>query len=245
MIDKRINFRYGGDTMGGPNDKSNDQGETSSDSGFSDNSSNNTNNTNSGNNDYNFTGPADLGVTTRTVDRITAPPAQEYVGNIGNDNQTVSTPQVNTLVAEPKKFNMLSFLGNTALFAFNPALALKYRKAKGMYDTAKYVTSIFDPMTTKNLNKPFEIIENLTKNIGLKDKNVVQSFKDSLTSNLTPKSKPVINTNTRNDDNGIGTLENANVLQDEYTLLLQKLQTGNITDEERVRYTMLKNMLGI
>ena len=149
------------------------------------------------------------------------------------------------LAPKQKQFNMLSFLGNTAFALANPPLYAKYKKVKGMYDTAKYVTSIFDPMTTKNLNKPFETIENLTKNIGLKDKNVVQSFKDSLTSNLTPKSKPVINTNTGNDDNGIGTLENANVLQDEYTLLLQKLQTGNITDEERVRYTMLKNMLGI
>ena len=31
----RVPLRYGGDTMGGPNDKSNDQGETSSDSGWS------------------------------------------------------------------------------------------------------------------------------------------------------------------------------------------------------------------
>jgi hypothetical protein len=34
-------------------------------------------------------------------------------------------------------------------------------------------------------------------------------------------------------------------LQDEYSILFQKLQTGNISDAERTRYTMLKNMLGI
>jgi len=32
------------------------------------------------NNDYSFTGPRDLGVTTRTVDRVTAPEAKEYIG---------------------------------------------------------------------------------------------------------------------------------------------------------------------
>ena len=274
MIDKRINFRYGGDTMGGPNDKSNDQGETSSDSGFSDNSSNNTNNTNSGNDGPQHSPHTESGYTGPTNYGPQQPP-QEIIGgdsfDVTSDNkndrekarqlaQIMEAPIPNFtpkgieyyqdgnllgLAPKQKQFNMLSFLGNTAFALANPPLYAKYRKVKGMYDTAKYVTSIFDPMTTKNLNKPFETIENLTKNIGLKDKNVVQSFKDSLTSNLTPKSKSVINTNTGNDDNGIGTLENANVLQDEYTLLLQKLQTGNITDEERVRYTMLKNMLGI
>ena len=88
----------------------------------------------------------------------------------------------------------------------------------------------------------------MTENIGLKDKNVIKSFKDSFTNNLTSKTKtkPVINTNTDNDSNdGIASLENANALQDEYSILFQKLQTGNISDAERTRYTMLKNMLGI
>ena len=88
----------------------------------------------------------------------------------------------------------------------------------------------------------------MTENIGLKDKNVIQSFKDSLTNNVTSKTKtkPVINTNTDSVSNdGINTLENANELQNEYTTLLQKLQTGSISDAERTRYTMLKNMLGI
>ena len=83
----------------------------------------------------------------------------------------------------------------------------------------------------------------MTKNIGLKDKNVIESFKNSLTSNNKTKPKPVINTNTDNDSNdGIASLENANVLQDEYSILFQKLQTGNISDAERTRYTMLIKM---
>ena len=80
---------------------------------------------------------------------------------------------------------------------------------------------------------------------------IQNEFKDILKqqSSLIPsktKTKPFINTNTDNDSNdGIASLENANVLQDEYSILFQKLQTGNISDAERTRYTMLKNMLGI
>ena len=153
---------------------------------------------------------------------------------------------INTFAPQKNQFNIFSLLGNAALFAANPVLAAKYNKAKSIYKGAKYVKDLAQPYTTKNLNKPFEIVEGLTKNIGLKDKNVIKSFKDSLTSNLTSKTKPVINTNTDNDSNdGIASLENANVLQDEYSILFQKLQTGNISDAERTRYTMLKNMLGI
>ena len=153
---------------------------------------------------------------------------------------------LNTFAPKKDQFNMFSLLGNAALFAINPALAAKYRQAKSLYSGAKYAKDLIQPYTTKNLNKPFEVIEGLTKNIGLKDKNVIQSFKDSLTNNVTSKTKPVINTNTDSGSNdGINTLENANALQDEYRTLLQKLQTGSISDAERTRYTMLKNMLGI
>ena len=145
------------------------------------------------------------------------------------------------------KFSMGNFLLNAGMFAINPALAAKYRQAKSLYTGAKYATNILSDITGKNVSKPFQTVENLTKNIGLKDKNVIKSFKDSFTNNLTSKTKtkPVINTNTDNDNNGIASLEDANVLQDEYSILFQKLQTGNISDAERTRYTMLKNMLGI
>ena len=145
------------------------------------------------------------------------------------------------------KFSMGNLLLNAGMFAINPGLFAKYRKAKSLYSGAKFVTDTLSNLTGKNVSKPFQTVENLTKNIGLKDKNVIESFKDSITSNLTskPKRKPVINTNTSNGGDGINSLENANALQDEYTMLLQKLQTGNITDTERTRYTMLKNMLGI
>jgi len=145
------------------------------------------------------------------------------------------------------KFNMGNLMFNAALFAINPALAAKYRQAKSLYTGAKYATNLLSDITGKNVSKPFDVVEDLTKKIGIKDKNVIGSFKDSLTSNLTskPKRKPIINTNASNDGDGINSLENANALQDEYTILLQKLQTGNISDAEQTRYTMLKNMLGL
>ena len=127
----------------------------------------------------------------------------------------------------------------------------KYKQAQALYKGAKLATDVLSDITGKNVSKPFNTIENLTKNIGLKDKNVIESFKDSLTNNLTSKTrtknKPesVINIDTKNNNEGINTLENVNALQDEYKTLLQKLQTGIITDEEQVRYNMLKNMLGI
>jgi hypothetical protein len=281
MIDKRImyaqgqrvRFRGGGMDMGNESNQaqSASMGNSTSNNTSNDNS-NNSNNSNDG-----PRGPQELGTSTRTVDRITAPEAYEMIGgkkfdvtpDTKGDRERAKqlaqimqapipnfTPKgieyfkdgnlLNTFAPKKNQFNMFSLLGNAALFAINPALAAKYRQAKSLYSGAKYAKDLIQPYTTKNLNKPFEVIEGLTENIGLKDKNVIQSFKDSLTNNVTSKTKPVINTNTDSGSNdGINTLENANALQDEYTTLLQKLQTGSISDAERTRYTMLKNMLGI
>ena len=57
------------------------------------------------------------------------------------------------------------------------------------------------------------------------------------------------NNNTNNggkgEGDGIASLENQAGSYDEYILLLQKLQSGNISDSERNRFNVLKNMLGI
>ena len=272
MIDKRMNFRFGGAYQGG-----------SGAPGSAESSDNKTSNKTSNNNDG-PRGPAELGTSTRTVNRITQPEAFEIIGgeefNVTPDTKdererarvkqsilnapipnitdkginffkdgnllTNSFMPGNSPLGKPQ-FSMGNLLFNAALFAINPALAAKYRQAKSLYTGAKYATNILSNITGKNVSKPFQTVENLTKNIGLKDKNVIESFKDSLTSNLTskPKRKPVINTNTSNGGDGINSLENANALQDEYTILLQKLQTGNISDAEQTRYTVLKNMLGL
>jgi hypothetical protein len=292
MIDKRImyaqgqrvRFKGGGRDMGSTGSSTGSSGPAggaSSGGNYGGNTgggtSNDTSNTGGGNDGPR--GPQELGTSTRTVDRITAPEAYEIIGgekfnvtpDTRDDRERAKVKQsildapipnitdkgtsffkdgnlLNTFAPKKNQFNMFSLLGNAALFAINPALAAKYRQAKSLYSGAKYAKDLIQPYTTKNLNKPFEVIEGLTENIGLKDKNVIQSFKDSLTNNVTSKTKtkPVINTNTDSGSNdGINTLENANALQDEYRTLLQKLQTGSISDAERTRYTMLKNMLGI
>jgi len=275
---QRVRFRGGGMDMG---NESNQAQSASMGNSTSSNSSNDNSNDNSNDGPR---GPQELGTSTRTVDRITAPEAYEMIGgkkfdvtpDTRDDRKRARVKQSildapipnitdkgisffkdgnlltnsfmpgNNPLSKPK-FNMGNLLLNVGMFAINPALYGKYRQAKSLYTGAKYATNLLSDITGKNVSKPFDVVEDLTKNISLKDKNVIESFKDSLTSNLTskPKRKPVINTNTSNDGDGINSLENANALQDEYTMLLQKLQTGNITDTERTRYTMLKNMLGI
>ena len=289
MIDKRIRFRGGGMDMGNESNQSQSasMGNSSSSNGGTGNGGTGNGGTGNGGNDG-PRGPAELGTSTRTVNRITAPPAQEYIGgkpfnvtpetrderdearaaveraavkqsildapipNItdkgisffkdGNLLTNSFMPGDNPLGKQ--KFSMGNLLLNAGMFAINPGLFAKYRKAKSLYSGAKYATDIFSNLTGKNVSKPFQTVEKLIKNIGLKDKNVTESFKESLTSNLTskPKRKPVINTNTSNDGDGIATLEKMDLLQDEYKTLLQK---GNLNDEEQVRFNMLKNMLGI
>jgi len=270
MIDKRMNFRFGGAYQGG-----------SGAPGSAESSDNKTSNKTSNNNDG-PRGPAELGTSTRTVNRITQPEAFEIIGgeefNVTPDTKDererarvkqsiLNAPIPNITdkgisffkdgnlltnsfmpgdnpLSKPK-FSVGNILLNAGMFALNPVLYGKYRKAKSLYSGAKFATDLLSDITGKNVSKPFDAVEDLTKNIGLKDKNVIESFKNSLTNNTISKTKPIINTNRDNNRDGINSLENANALQDEYTILLQKLQTGNISDAEQTRYTVLKNMLGL
>ena len=276
MIDKRmmyaqgqrVRFRGGGMDMG---NESNQAQSASMGNSTSNDTSNDTSNNSNDNSNDGPRGPQELGTSTRKVNRITAPPAYEIIGGekfdvtpdtrderneakatvektrVENGNLLNSFLPGDNPLGKPK-FNLFNTAFNVLGYTYGGPLFAKYQKAKSLYKGAKYIKDLAQPYTEKNLNKPFEVIEGLTKNIGLKDKNVIESFKNSLTNNLTSKNKtkPVINTNTDNDSNdGIASLENANALQDEYSILFQKLQTGNISDAERTRYTMLKNMLGI
>ena len=89
--------------------------------------------------------------------------------------------------------------------------------------------------------------------IGLTDKNVLDSFTSNFTENFgkgTSKgTTSTNNTTTNNGGNGGGegitSIDNQAAGYDEYILLLQKLQSGNISDSERNRFNVLKNMLGI
>ena len=140
------------------------------------------------------------------------------------------------------KFNFLDAGITLGLTLLNPALGAKYRKAKGLYNTAKF-------------------IGNLATDVGLTDKNVVTAFTDNFKSGFSnkvsnignktkvnktkSKTKSTIDTNKGGEGDGIASLENQAGSYDEYVVLLQKLQSGNISDAERTRYNVLKNMLGI
>tara|TARA_B100001059_G_C17632704_1_gene475247 strand:+ start:18 stop:794 length:777 start_codon:yes stop_codon:yes gene_type:complete len=77
------------------------------------------------------------------------------------------------------------------------------------------------------------------------------SITNSLSNNFSGfgKGKKSTKNNTTNngggDGEGLASLNNQASGYDEYILLLQKLQSGNISDAERTKYTMLKNRLGI
>ena len=65
------------------------------------------------------------------------------------------------------------------------------------------------------------------------------------TSKSTSKNNKTTNNDGGGDGDGIASLANQASSYDEYILLLQKLQSGNISDSERNRYNVLKNKLGI
>ena len=64
-------------------------------------------------------------------------------------------------------------------------------------------------------------------------------------STSTSKNNTTNNGGNGGDGQGLASIENQAANYDEYILLLQKLQSGNISDAEQNRYNVLKNMLGI
>jgi hypothetical protein len=137
-----------------------------------------------------------------------------------------------------KGFNWKSALFNIGLMAINPALAAKYGKAKSLYSGAKYAGKLANDLGLTKTN----VVESFTDN--------VKGFTDNAKNNFTgfnttgtkgPKDPP----REGGDGEGLASLENQAGNYDEYILLLQKLQSGNISDSERNRYNVLKNMLGI
>jgi hypothetical protein len=133
-------------------------------------------------------------------------------------------------------------------------------KDKGFFDYVQQalgILSVVSPHTAlgkigttlAGLNKAKDIANTL----GIDTKGVTTSIGDLFSGFDKGKSKGTTstnnNTNTNNggkgEGDGIASLENQASGYDEYILLLQKLQSGNISDSERNRFNVLKNMLGI
>jgi len=133
-------------------------------------------------------------------------------------------------------FNWKGALFNLGLMAINPALAAKYGKAKSIYNAAKYGSKLATDLGLTNTDVVESITSNFTENFGKGKKS-------------TNKSTSTNNTNNGDkgdgDGEGLASLKNQAGNYDEYILLLQKLQSGNISDEERNRFNVLKSKLGI
>jgi hypothetical protein len=207
-------FRYGGDTMGGPNDKSN-AGQGSGSQGPAGGASSGGNYGGNQNPNQSY-GGGDAREDYRS---------QQYT------NTNIKTPTVTrsedtfTPTFAPKQKKGLGIIDLGLMLATGGLFGTKAKTAAQLLGTAK---------RTKNL------VSDLSNTFNFKNP-LADIFSNK------PKTKsPTTNTIDRTGDGeGLASLENANALQEEYLLLLQKLQTGLISDEEQVRYTMLKNMLGI
>jgi len=262
-------FRYGGDTMGGPNDKSNDGLGDTGDFGSEKANVANTKSaeTNLGMdsrdraiaNQYKnlptptvtvgvdkFDNPIEIKTTytdkRNRQDLLDAlnkqgissfdPRVTKKGINFLNPNNLITSFAPNT----PKGFNWKSALFNAGLFALNPALAAKYGKAKSLYDAAKFGSKLATDLGLTNTDVVESITSNFTENFGKGKKS-------------TNKSTSTNNTNNGDkgdgDGEGLASLKNQAGNYDEYILLLQKLQSGNISDEERNRFNVLKSKLGI
>ena len=251
---ERVGFRGGGMDMG--NQSNQDQ---SAAMGGGDNSGGDNSGGNGG--DYNYKGPADLGVTTRTVNKITAPEAYEIIGGKAFDvtpdtkadreRAIVKQAILNPTVKKNKIFDPIS---NSFINPFAPT--------KNPFSLGNIAKNIFLGVVAPQLlaktklgpaintfNQVNRVAGLFNKNIDVKD-TISSLFSGNNKSTSTSKSKSTSKNNTTTNNNGgdgegIATLENQASGYDEYILLLQKLQSGNISDSERNRYNVLKNKLGI
>jgi len=248
---ERVGFRGGGMDMG---NESNQAQSAASTGGGSNNNNNNNND-----NNYNYKGPADLGVTTRTVNKVTAPEAYEIIGGKKFDvtpdtRDERERARVKQAILNPtvKKNKIFDPISNMFINPFAP----KQKKEFGLLDIglmlatgglfgakAKTAAQLFG--TAKRANN---LVNTLSNTFGFENP-IANMFSKNNKSTSKSKSTKKNNITTNNggggDGEGIASLDNQASGYDEYILLLQKLQSGNISDSERNRYNVLKNMLGI
>jgi len=242
-------FRYGGDTMGGPNDKgANRGGNGAVDTGDFGTEKENVASTKSAETNLGMSNRdraisnmyTNIKAPTKTVtqvnphtDRITTMQVpttyKEKFESYGNPGFGKDKGLGFNFAPDKSKFNLKGALFNAALFAINPALAAKYSKAKTAYNAINFASE-------------------LAETFGITNTNVAENFIGNLTSNLTSKGKTTSKKNddpTTRDGDGLGSTPEMAALRDEYYLLLQKLQTGSILNSERNRLTALGNLLGM
>jgi len=125
------------------------------------------------------------------------------------------------------------FVKGVGMFYAPQIFGPKFATGVKAYKTAKVAKDFFDKTgATTSLTNLFS-----------GDKTPTSKSKSKSKSKSTTKNNTT--TNNGGDGDGIASLANQAASYDEYILLLQKLQSGNISDSEQNRFNVLKNMLGI
>jgi hypothetical protein len=258
-------FRYGGDTMGGPNDKSNDNSN--------DNSNNQVDTGDLGTETANVAANVSANLDARDrarMNQYTNMPTPTVTVGVDKFGQEINVPT--TYTARRARQKALDALNAKGISSFDSRVTKKginflnpnnlvtsfapQQKSFGILDLALMAATggLFGTKVATGLRayNAAKNISQLAQDFNLTDKNVLDSFTSNLTENFGKgKSKGKTSTNNTNNTNnggdgdGIASLENQAGSYDEYILLLQKLQSGNISDSERNRFNVLKNMLGI
>ena len=247
MIDKRlmyaqgqrVGFRGGGGQIGGTADMSGgntnnntggngDGGSTNREKGIMSQYSGPKGTTGNIND---FTGDKD------GVDRSAVGPTSTYASNKFREGMLKSLKEVQTnpkyggggfFDTGPGKF--IKGIGKTALMAYAPQIfGPKFATGMKAYKTAKVAKDFLNNTT------------------------VGTSLTNLFNDDKTPTNKSISKTGTGeikfggdggDGQNGIAGLEAISLLENEYILLLQKLQAGSISENDKSRFGVLKQMLG-
>ena len=181
-----------------------------------------------------------------STDRSRTTPTQDYNTAVATGENPLGIDMSKgppNLTAKEIEFNALNFaptkkgpsLLDIALFAAGPfgLLGKKAKTAAQLFGAAKRTNNLVNTISnTFGFENP---IANLFSG----------NNKSTSKNNTTTNNGGDGDTNNGGDGDGIASLQNQTASYDEYILLLQKLQSGNINDSERNRFYVLKNMLGI
>ena len=255
-------FRYGGDTMGGPNDKSNDNSGNGGGGGAVDTGD-------LGTEAANVAANVSANMNSRDrarMNQYTNLPTPTITVGVDKFGKEIKVPT--TYKAKRERQLALDALNQKGISVFDPRVTKTFnpfdmsfvaqpkQKQFGLLDLALIAATggLFGGKIAAGA-KMFNTAKNVSKlaqTIGLTDKNVIDSFIDNLTNKTSTLSFDKTKTKTtKNEDdnrnrgeNGLGSLENMDALNQEYLLLLDKFNSGVFSDADQVRFTFLQKILG-
>jgi len=198
--------------------------------------------------------PRTVTVTSPRLNRVTGAKIPDYkmTTTYSPKSKTGFGPKGKDTFHEAQIKNMRTSLREVNPGFFDSGLG-KFVKGIGMF----YAPQIFGPKfaTGMKIAKSAKVAKDfLDQTDILSTFDVKNPIANMFSGNKTSTSKSTSKNNTTTDfadkkgggdGDGIASLANQASSYDEYILLLQKLQSGNISDSEQNRFNVLKNMLGI